>query len=169
LRLWKAPFQPRLETKRRMASYRGYDPEPDAPRRTPRRLHPALNRLLGGNRDSRDPKRGQRGAFSHVAVPEHHQRSMASATDARDLSHSGCDLALFRSTWKFDSGTGWPSFFNCIEANLATRVDRQLLEERTEYHCAQCLGHQGHVFNDGPAPTHLRYCNDGDGLKFVAA
>jgi peptide-methionine (R)-S-oxide reductase len=82
---------------------------------------------------------------------------------------AGCDLPLFRSTWKFDSGTGWPSFFNCIETNLATRVDRQLMEERTEYHCAQCLGHQGHVFPDGPPPTHLRYCNDGAGLKFVPA
>lgn len=82
---------------------------------------------------------------------------------------AGCDLPLFRSTWKFDSGTGWPSFFNSIETNLGTRVDRQLIEERTEYHCAQCLGHQGHLFHDGPAPTHLRYCNDGVGLKFVPA
>ncbi len=82
---------------------------------------------------------------------------------------AGCDLPLFKSKWKFDSHTGWPSFYDAIPGALGKKVDHQLIEERTEYHCAQCLGHQGHVFRDGPPPTGLRYCNDGLGLKFVPA
>ena len=81
----------------------------------------------------------------------------------------GCGLPLFKSDWKFESGTGWPSFWTEIPGALAKKADYQLIEERTEYHCAQCLGHQGHVFNDGPKPTGLRYCNNGVALKFVAA
>ena len=82
----------------------------------------------------------------------------------------GCELPLFRSEWKFDSGTGWPSFFTAIDGALSKKADFKLaLEERTEYHCARCLGHQGHVFPDGPKPTGLRYCNNGVALKFVPA
>ena len=82
----------------------------------------------------------------------------------------GCGLPLFKSDWKFESGTGWPSFFTVIDGATARKSDFKLaLEERTEYHCAQCLGHQGHVFNDGPKPTGLRYCNDGVALKFIPA
>jgi peptide-methionine (R)-S-oxide reductase len=80
---------------------------------------------------------------------------------------AGCGLPLFRSEWKYDSGTGWPSFWTAMRENIATKADFQLVVERTEYHCAQCLGHQGHVFNDGPRPTGLRYCNNGVALKFV--
>jgi peptide-methionine (R)-S-oxide reductase len=82
----------------------------------------------------------------------------------------GCGLPLFKSDWKFESGTGWPSFYTAIPGALGKKSDHLLaLEERTEYHCAQCLGHQGHVFEDGPKPTGLRYCNDGVALKFVPA
>ena len=82
---------------------------------------------------------------------------------------AGCGLELFRSDWKFDSGTGWPSFFRVKRENVGTKQDFVLLYPRTEYHCARCLGHQGHVFDDGPRPTGLRYCNNGVALRFVPA
>ena len=81
----------------------------------------------------------------------------------------GCDLPLFRSEWKFNSGTGWPSFYRIVEANAGRKLDLQIGVPRTEYHCARCLGHQGHVFQDGPKPTGLRYCNNGVALKFLPA
>ena len=79
----------------------------------------------------------------------------------------GCGLPLFKSDWKYESGTGWPSFYRAIPGALGTKTDFKIGVPRTEYHCAQCLGHQGHVFNDGPRPTGLRYCNNGLALKFV--
>ena len=81
----------------------------------------------------------------------------------------GCGLPLFQSQWKYDSGTGWPSFYTSIPGSLIKKTDFALGIPRTEYHCARCLGHQGHVFDDGPKPTGLRYCNDGVALKFVRA
>lgn len=82
---------------------------------------------------------------------------------------AGCDLPLFNSETKFDSGTGWPSFFDAIPDHVGTSTDFKLIFPRTEYHCARCGGHQGHIFKDGPQPTGLRYCNNGVALKFIAA
>ncbi|MDP1693416.1 MAG: peptide-methionine (R)-S-oxide reductase MsrB [Burkholderiaceae bacterium] len=80
---------------------------------------------------------------------------------------AGCDLALFASSTKYDSGTGWPSFFDTLPGAVQTKRDFHLVLPRTEYHCARCGGHHGHIFNDGPKPTGLRYCNNGVALKFV--
>ncbi len=80
---------------------------------------------------------------------------------------AACLLPLFASSAKFDSGTGWPSFFRPIEGRLETSRDFKLLAPRTEYHCIRCGGHQGHVFADGPPPTGLRYCNNGVALRFL--
>jgi peptide-methionine (R)-S-oxide reductase len=80
---------------------------------------------------------------------------------------AACNLPLFTSGAKFDSGTGWPSFWEPIPGHLDTRRDFKLIWPRTEYHCARCGGHQGHVFNDGPAPTGQRYCNNGVALTFI--
>ncbi|MGR8918625.1 MAG: peptide-methionine (R)-S-oxide reductase MsrB [Gammaproteobacteria bacterium] len=80
-----------------------------------------------------------------------------------------CGLPLFTSEMKFDSGTGWPSFFTAIPGHLATKTDFKLIWPRTEYHCVKCGGHQGHVFDDGPAPTGERWCNNGVALSFVPA
>ena len=80
---------------------------------------------------------------------------------------AGCDLPLFTSEMKFESGTGWPSFFTTIPGVVETKTDYHLVYPRTEYHCARCGGHHGHVFDDGPKPTGLRYCNNGVALKFI--
>ena len=80
---------------------------------------------------------------------------------------AACFLPLFESRAKYDSGTGWPSFFEAIDGNVGTKTDWKLLLPRTEYHCARCGGHQGHVFDDGPPPTGKRWCNNGVALRFI--
>jgi len=79
---------------------------------------------------------------------------------------AGCGEPLFMSDTKYESGTGWPSFYDVIPGAVETKTDHKLGTARTEYHCAHCGGHQGHVFEDGPNPTSLRYCNNGLALKF---
>jgi len=103
-------------------------------------------------------KEGTEHAFSSPLNEEKRQGTYVCA---------GCGLPLFDSEMKFDSGTGWPSFLTTIEGALETRTDFKLIYPRTEYHCARCGGHQGHVFKDGPAPTGQRWCNNGIALKFI--
>ena len=80
---------------------------------------------------------------------------------------AGCEQPLFTSDMKYDSGTGWPSFTTTLPGAVETSLDFKLIYPRTEYHCARCEGHQGHVFDDGPPPTGKRWCNNGLALKFI--
>ena len=82
---------------------------------------------------------------------------------------AACNLPLFKSSAKYESGTGWPSFCDAIPGSVGTKTDFKLILPRKEYHCVRCGGHQGHVFKDGPQPTGQRYCNNGVALRFVPA
>jgi peptide-methionine (R)-S-oxide reductase len=101
---------------------------------------------------------GTEHAFTSPLNKEKHQGTFVCA---------GCNLPLFPSKFKFESGSGWPSFFDSLPGHIETKTDYKIGMPRTEYHCARCGSHQGHVFQDGPDPTGLRYCNNGVALKFV--
>jgi len=101
---------------------------------------------------------GTERAGSSPLVNEHRPGTFACA---------GCGLPLFSSETKFESGTGWPSFWSPLENSVGTTKDRSLLMVRTEVHCRRCGGHLGHVFEDGPPPTHLRYCMNGVAMTFA--
>ena len=121
---------------------------------------------------SKDEWRALLGADQYrVLFEEATERPWSSALndEKRDGTYvcAACYLPLFHSETKFDSGTGWPSFFRAIETNVGTKRDWKLVLPRTEYHCARCGGHQGHVFDDGPQPTGQRWCNNGVALRFV--
>lgn len=103
---------------------------------------------------------GTERAFTSPLLDEHRTGTFACA---------GCDLPLYASATKFDSGTGWPSFWQPLEGAVGTSVDRSAFGTRTEVHCSRCGGHLGHVFTDGPAPTGLRYCMNGVAVTFQAA
>lgn len=98
--------------------------------------------------------------FTSKLLDEHRKGAFACA---------GCDLPAFASETKFDSGTGWPSFFDVMPNAVGKKEDNSLFSARTEVHCRRCGGHFGHVFDDGPQPTGLRYCMNGVALKFVSA
>lgn len=108
-----------------------------------------------------------------VLRQEDTERAGSSPLDAekrRGTYHcAGCDLPLFSSAAKYDSGTGWPSFFQPLDRAVGTRADPGLFGSRTEVHCRRCGGHLGHVFDDGPPPTGLRYCMNGVALRFERA
>ncbi|MES2433614.1 MAG: peptide-methionine (R)-S-oxide reductase MsrB [Pseudomonadota bacterium] len=105
-------------------------------------------------------QQGTERAFTSPLLDEHRKGTFACA---------GCDLALYSSDTKFDSGTGWPSFWQPLKGAVGTSKDTSGFGTRTEVHCSRCGGHLGHVFNDGPQPTGLRYCMDGVALTFHAA
>ena len=115
-------------------------------------------RILGPDRYAILREGGTEPADSSPLIAEHRPGTYRCA---------GCDLALFSSKTKYDSGDGWPSFWDVLPNAIGKKADYELVEERTEVHCRQCGGHLGHIFDDGPKPTYLRYCIDGLALRFV--
>ncbi|TVT76357.1 MAG: peptide-methionine (R)-S-oxide reductase MsrB [Denitromonas halophila] len=107
----------------------------------------------------------------HVLFEEGTERAGSSPLNTEKRAGTficaACHTPLFTQDTKFNSGTGWPSFWQPLPGAVETKTDFKLIVPRTEYHCARCGGHQGHVFGDGPAPTGQRYCNNGVALRFV--
>ena len=128
---------------------------------------------------SREPLRRSNPEWKKILTPEQYYVLREEGTERPGASPlnfekrqgvfvcAGCSLPLFTSAMKYDSGTGWPSFFTTIPDVFGTTRDFKLILPRTEYHCVRCGGHHGHVFEDGPRPTGLRYCNNGVALRFV--
>jgi peptide-methionine (R)-S-oxide reductase len=132
-----------------------------APRIEPLRLTDAeWKKRLGANEYAVLRQEGTERAGTSPLTDEHRKGRFHCA---------GCELPLFTSETKFDSGTGWPSFYAALPGAVVMKTDFKLIVPRSEYHCARCEGHQGHVFDDGPRPTGKRYCNNGVALRFVAA
>lgn len=127
-----------------------------------------VKKLLKSKQEWRDLLNEQQ---FHVMFEEGTERAGTSPLNAekRDGTFvcAACNQPLFTAETKYESGTGWPSFFRPIEGAIATKTDYKLIWPRTEYHCARCGAHQGHVFTDGPQPTGKRYCNNGVALQFV--
>ena len=116
-------------------------------------------------------KKRLQGESFHVLRKEGTERAGTSPLNGEKrpgiFACAGCGLPLFTSEMKYESGTGWPSFFTTIPGVFETKKDFYLIYPRTEYHCARCGGHHGHVFDDGPPPTRQRWCNNGAALKFL--
>jgi peptide-methionine (R)-S-oxide reductase len=145
--------------------------------------------LVGGGLHAASPNAPRRAAVQRLKRPESYWRDKVSPAAyevlfEEDTERAGssplnaekrsgtyvcaaCHLPLFDSRHKFESGTGWPSFMQPIAGHMATKTDYKLIWPRTEYHCARCGGHQGHVFDDGPRPRGERWCNNGLALRFV--
>lgn len=125
------------------------------------------------NRSAADWRKTLPGDAYDVLFEEDTERPFSSALNEEKRAGifvcRACDLPLFSSEMKYDSGTGWPSFFTAIPDHLDTKKDFKLIWPRTEYHCIKCGGHQGHVFDDGPQPTGKRWCNNGLALRFIPA
>jgi len=136
-------------------------PAPAASARFPlQRSDAEWRRLLGPQRYAVLRQAATERAFTSPLNNEHRKGTFVCA---------GCALPLFSSATKFDSGTGWPSFWRPLPRAVVTKVDRSLMMDRTEVLCARCGGHLGHVFDDGPKPTGMRYCMNGLALKFRPA
>lgn len=116
--------------------------------------------MLGDDRFEILRRGGTEPAFSSPLIGEKRSGTYACA---------GCELVIFSSKKKYDSGDGWPSFWDVLADTTRTQVDYALAEMRTEVHCRRCGSHLGHIFDDGPPPTHLRYCIDGLALRFAPA